>query len=110
MAEHRLELHATSKQELDDLRSIVERNLKDAALPGLSPHNKFGLAYEAVLLLGKMVVGCAGYRAKSQGMHRTTFQGLALAMGKGISKEAAVQAEVLHTLLLPPRSSPPPRR
>ncbi len=43
----RVEAHATSKQELDDLRRAVNRNLRDAAIRGLSADNKFGLAYEA---------------------------------------------------------------
>ena len=89
LAENRVETHATSKQELDDLRSAVERNLGDAAIPQLSADNRFGLAYEAALLLGKMAVACAGYRVKGQGAHQTTFAALKLALGAGISKTAA---------------------
>ena len=50
----------TSKQELDDLRNAVDRNLRDAAIPQLSADNRFGVAYEAALLLGKIAVACAG--------------------------------------------------
>jgi len=86
LAEKRVEPHATSKQELDDLRSAVSRNLRDAAIPQLSADNRFGVAYEAALLLGKMAVACAGYRAKGQGAHQTTFAALRLALGAGIGK------------------------
>jgi hypothetical protein len=56
--------HTTSKQELDDLRSVVTRNLADAAITALSADNRFGLAYEAGLLLAKMAIAAAGYRVK----------------------------------------------
>ena len=87
-ADDRVEPHVTTKQELDDLRGAVGRNLQDAALHGLSVDNKFGLAYEAVLLLAKMAIACAGYRTKGRGGHHTTFVALKLAMGPGVSKMA----------------------
>lgn len=86
LTEKRIEPHATSKQEMDDLRSVVDRNLRDAAVPQLSADNRFGMAYEAALLLGKMAVACAGYRVKGQGAHQTTFAALKLALGGGISQ------------------------
>ncbi|MGD0384465.1 MAG: hypothetical protein ABSA77_13170 [Thermoguttaceae bacterium] len=78
---NRVEKHTTTRQELDDLRKAINRNLHDADLPGLSADNKFGLAYEAGLLLAKMAVACAGYRVKGQGGHQTTFASLKLAIG-----------------------------
>ncbi len=88
LAGKRIEPHATSKQELDALRSAVSRNLSDAALRQLSADNRFGLAYEAALLSAKMAVACAGYRVKGQGAHQTTFAALKLALGAGINKTA----------------------
>jgi hypothetical protein len=85
LAEKRVETHATSKQELDDLRSAVQRDLRDAAIQELSADNRFGLAYEAALLLGKMAVACAGYRVKGQGAHQTTFAALRIALGAAIN-------------------------
>jgi hypothetical protein len=84
----RAELHTTSKQELVDLRAAIDRNLRDAAIGGLSAHNRFGLAYEAGLLVAKMVIACAGYRVKGQGAHVTTFTGLEFAMGPTIGRIA----------------------
>jgi hypothetical protein len=89
MAEKRVERHATSKQELDDLRMAVERNLRDAAIAQLSADNRFGLAYEAALLLAKMAVACAGYPVKGPGSHQTTFSGLKLAVGPDMAKNVS---------------------
>ena len=89
LAERRVEAHATSKQELHDLRSAVERNLRDAAVAQISADNRFSVAYEAALLLGKMAVACAGYREKGQGAHQTTPVALKLALGTGIGKTTA---------------------
>ena len=88
VAEKRVEPHTTSKQELDDLRSAVDRNLRDAAIPQLSADNRFAVAYEAALLLAKMAVACAGYRVKGLGAHQTTFAALKFALGAGIGKTA----------------------
>lgn len=81
----RLRSHQTSRQELDDLRDVVERDLQDAALEALSADRRFATAYNAVLQLAKMVIACAGYRVVGQGHHMTTFEGLELAMGQPIS-------------------------
>jgi hypothetical protein len=48
--------HRTSRQELDDLRDVVRRDLQDAAVEGLSAGRQFAIAYNAVLQLGKMVM------------------------------------------------------
>lgn len=89
LASNRVDRHTTSRQELNDLRAAVERNLHDAGLSGLSADNKFGLAYEAVLLLAKMAIVCAGYRTKGPGAHQTTFAALEIAMGPPASNDAA---------------------
>lgn len=85
----RVDRHRTSKGELDDMRAVVARNLADAALPGLSADNKLGLAYEAAMVLGKMVLACSGYRPKGLGHHRTVFEALPLAMGREVRDTAA---------------------
>jgi hypothetical protein len=36
LKQNRVQAHATSKAELDDLRAVVARDLQDAALAGLS--------------------------------------------------------------------------
>lgn len=66
----------------------INRNLRDAAIPQLSADNRFGLAYEAALLLGKMAIACAGYRAKGLGAHQATFAAAKLALGTGVKTTA----------------------
>jgi len=82
------ERHKTSSEELTDLRNAIERNLDDAAVSQLSADNRFGLAYEAALLLAKMAIACAGYRVKGQGAHHTTFVALKLALGPSVNETA----------------------
>lgn len=89
LLEQRLvEARATSRQELASLRRLVERNLKDAEMHGVSDDNRFGMAYEAVLHLSRMAIACAGYRVKGMGFHRNTFVALELAMGSEVSAYA----------------------
>lgn len=78
----RVQRHVTSKQELDDLRSVVERDLADASLTRLSDDRAFATAYNAVLTLSKIAIAATGYRVTSQGHHQTTFQAIELALGK----------------------------
>jgi uncharacterized protein (UPF0332 family) len=84
----RLQSHATSKQEQDELRSVVERDLADAALPGLSDDRSFATAYNAVLQLAKMAIAAAGYRVVGQAHHQTTFQAVELAVGSAAAPYA----------------------
>jgi uncharacterized protein (UPF0332 family) len=84
----RIKSHRTSRQELDDLRNVVERDLQDSAVPGLSADRRFATAYNAVLQLGKMVIACAGYRVVGSGHHLTTFEAVEIAMGSSIASLA----------------------
>ena len=88
LAEQRIHPHKTSKQEISSLRKLVERDLKDAALAGLSPDRKFATAYNAVLQLSKMAIACAGYRTSSSaaGHHQTTFEAAKLSIGSSSFK------------------------
>src|SRR3712207_5675945 len=77
LAAKRVAPEPTSKQELDELREVVARNLQDAQLAGLSSDGKFSMAYNAARTLANMVVRCEGYRVKHQGGgHYNTFLGL----------------------------------
>lgn len=74
--------HQTSKQELDELRAIVERDLQDAAIPALSEDRRFATAYNAALQTAKMAIACAGYRVGAvPGHHALTFEAAGLALG-----------------------------
>jgi len=65
-----------TKQELDNLRSIVTRSLRDVSAPGLSVDARFVMAYDAARTLSLMVVRAAGYRPRSAGAHYHTFAAL----------------------------------
>src|SRR5437016_9677484 len=81
----KIKSHHTSRQELDDLRDVVERDLQDAAVPAVSADRRFATAYNAVLQLGKMVLACAGYRVVGPGHHLTTFEAVEIAMGSTVA-------------------------
>jgi hypothetical protein len=65
-----------TKAELDKLRSLVERSLKDVAATGLSTDMRFILSYDAARTLSLMIVRAAGYRPKTVGGHYNTFLAL----------------------------------
>jgi uncharacterized protein (UPF0332 family) len=75
--------HNASRQELNDIRRLVARDLADAAIPALSEDRRFATAYNAALQTAKMAVACAGYRVASvPGHHRLTLEGAKLSLGK----------------------------
>jgi len=67
IASRRVQPHTTHAQELQGLRAVVARDLKDAALPDLSIDRRFTIAYNAVLQLTTMVIACSGYRVHGIG-------------------------------------------
>ena len=44
LAQKRVQPHTTSRQELDGLRAVIERDLRDATLPQLSDDRRFAKA------------------------------------------------------------------
>jgi hypothetical protein len=89
VATNRAKAHKTSKQELDGLRAVVNRDLKDAAIAGLSEDRRFATAYNAVLQLATMAIACAGYRVSAkQGHHENTFTAVELVLGPPGAKYA----------------------
>lgn len=82
---NRVRTHRTSKQELDDLRTVIERDLHDAGISGLSADRSFATAYNAALQTAKMAIACAGYRVVGQGHHQVSFEAAELAVGATVS-------------------------
>jgi uncharacterized protein (UPF0332 family) len=83
LQDNKVHRHTTSRQELNEIRRLVARDLTDAALPALSEDRRFATAYNAALQTAKMAIACAGYRIASvPGHHRQTFEGAKLALGK----------------------------
>ena len=76
LADNRVTALPPNKAELDNLRSIVARSLRDVATPGLSTDARFVMAYDAARTLSLLVVRAAGYRPRSVGAHYNTFLAL----------------------------------
>jgi len=77
----RIRKHRTNAQEIVSLFEVVERDLADASVPGLSPDRRFATAYNAVLQAAKAIMYCEGYRTKGSGHHSTTFEFLSITLG-----------------------------
>jgi len=83
LQDNKVHRHTTSRQELNEIRRLVARDLTDAAIPALSEDRRFATAYNAALQTAKMAIACAGYRIASvPGHHRLTFEGAKLALGE----------------------------
>jgi hypothetical protein len=87
LAEHKVHTHSTSKEELDALRGLIVRDLRDSEVKGLSADRRFATSYNAALQTAKMAIACAGYRlANTPGHHRLTFEAARLALGPKAAK------------------------
>jgi hypothetical protein len=60
---------------------LVDRDLADAQVPGLSSDRRFLIVYEAALTLATIPLYAAGYETHGSGHHWATFQVLSDAMG-----------------------------
>jgi len=82
-----LESHVTSVEEIDNLLAIVDRDLADAG-GSISPDWRFGIAYNAALKLGTILLYAEGYRAARALQHYRTIQALPLILGPGHRADA----------------------
>jgi len=76
-----LRRHQTSSQEIGNLMSIVDRDIKDSKSKGLSADWKFGIAYNAALKLCTVLMYAEGYRPEKSLAHYRTLQALPLILG-----------------------------
>lgn len=83
-----LKPHRTNQGEIADLMAVVERDLRDASMEGVSPDRRFAIAYNAVLQLATIVLYVSGYRASRGGHHWITISVIPDLMGDEL-KEAA---------------------
>ena len=82
LAKGEVKTHQTSKQELDNIRALIARDLADASVAALSADRRFATAYNAALQAGTIVVACSGYRVSARaGHHAVTFEAAALVLG-----------------------------
>jgi len=79
LSDRRVTSAAPTKAELDNLRSIVTRSLKDVSAAGLSADARFVMAYDAARTLALIIVRASGYRPRTVGGHYNTFLALEVA-------------------------------
>lgn len=86
-AEGKIRAHKANKKELDELRAVIARDLKDAAIQALSDDRRFATAYNAGLQAAKMAILSAGYQPASiPGHHRVAFEAARLALGASAAR------------------------
>jgi hypothetical protein len=78
---HWVEAHKSSPDEIASLLSIVDRDLKDAAVSGLSSDAKGNLAYNAMLQLAILSMHAEGYRPGRVRPHERAVASLEHTMG-----------------------------
>lgn len=78
-----LKTHETSDKEIRSLFRIVERDIKDAAIPYLSLDRRFPTAYNAALQLATIVLRAHGFRSNPNkaAHHRISIDTIPLIMG-----------------------------
>ncbi len=82
LAKGDVKTHQTSKQEIDNLRALITRDLADAAVAALSADRRFATAYNAALQAATIAIACSGYRVSARsGHHKVTFEAAALSLG-----------------------------
>lgn len=76
-----LKRHETSPQEIADLLAVVDRALENAAVEGLTPDARIGLAYPAALAIGAAGLAATGYRAGKDRHHERVLDSLLHTLG-----------------------------
>ncbi len=77
-----LRVHRPTVREMEGLLSIVDRDLTDATVSGLSADWRFGIAYNAALKLCTMLVHASGFRPERTQQHYRTIAALPLILGR----------------------------
>ena len=73
--------HETSRSEIQALLAVVDRDLADCQVPGLSSDASHNIAYNAALQLAKAALAAAGFRAAGAAHHYRVIQSLAFTVG-----------------------------
>lgn len=66
--------HKTSKEELEAIFGVIERDLKDASLKGLSSDQKYIQSYQAAFGAALALLYHKGYKPVKSGHHTVTWQ------------------------------------
>ncbi|UCG46480.1 MAG: hypothetical protein JSU94_13355 [Phycisphaerales bacterium] len=73
--------HESSRQEINDLFGVADRDLLDCQTEGLSADWKMNIAYNAGLQSATAALAAAGYRATRDAHHYRVIQSLAYTIG-----------------------------
>jgi len=73
--------HKTTRKAISNLLAIARRDLADARVKGISDDWRFGIAYNAALKLGTILLYAEGYRPPQNLAHFQTLQALPLILG-----------------------------
>lgn len=83
LAKGDLKKHLPSKNEIDGIRKLVGRDIKDAQIEELSIDRRFATAYNAALNLARIIVISEGYRITAKiGHHKVSFACALYLLGK----------------------------
>jgi hypothetical protein len=80
--------HRTSPEEIENLISIVDRDIADAQEEGISADWRFGIGYNAALKLCTILLYASGYRAERALQHFRTIQAMPLILGNERKEDA----------------------
>ena len=84
-----IKTHTTSKKEIEGLFSIVEREIRDSELNGISSDGKFSHAYRASLTLATILLYASGYMPdKGQSHHFRTITAIPEILGNEAKDDA----------------------
>jgi len=73
--------HETSAEEIADLLSVVDRDLIDAKVAGVSSDWRLAMAYNAALQLATLALAAEGFRADRLRAHERAIQSLRYTVG-----------------------------
>jgi hypothetical protein len=73
--------HHTSPEEIADLLSLVDRDLNDSQVSGLTADWRLNIAYNAALQAATAALAASGYRASRQAHHMRVIQSLKFTVG-----------------------------
>jgi hypothetical protein len=73
--------HRPSSAEIGDLLGLVDRDLRDSQVPGLTADWRLNIAYNAALQAATAALAASGYRATRKAHHMRVIQSLAFTVG-----------------------------
>lgn len=73
--------HRSSRREVGDLLSLVDRDICESQVPGLTSDWRLNIAYNAALQAATVALAASGYRASREAPHLRVIQSLEFTIG-----------------------------